>query len=177
MIVKAAYWISPKGEIIKVAGISGTTHIDTVINNPDEFGVTIDEIKDVYEKYGEPFRSEGKAREEIIKNVVKKGWIRVRKYKNSHWSFNVYRLSKKTKDYIFDWADKITSKGLFNQKENEIYLDVRILSVSDDSMETTTIKEILEGSLYESVEKMDSDNILVEKMIKHKNVISWTDLI
>jgi glutamyl-tRNA reductase len=177
MIVKAAYWISPKGEIIQVTGTSGTTHIDTVINNPDVFGVTIDEMKEVYEKYGEPFRTEGKAREEIIRNIVKKGWIRVRKYKNSHWSFNVHRLSKKVKDHIFDWADKITEKGLFNQNEDEIHLDVKILSVLDDSMETTTIKEILEGSLYESVEKMDSDNVLVEKMLKHKNMVSWTDLI
>lgn len=89
----AAYWISPKNEVINVP----TVHIDTVITNPETFGLTKEGIQKIYDSYGEPLGSEGKAREEIILDLVRKGWIRIRQYRNQGWSVNVGKLSKKLK--------------------------------------------------------------------------------
>jgi len=46
----SAYWISPKNEVINVP----TVHIDSVISNPETFDLTKEEIKNVYDSYGEP---------------------------------------------------------------------------------------------------------------------------
>jgi len=77
--------ISPNGEIVSV----GDTHIDAIIKNPSKFGLSASEIEKTYEKYNEPMGIEGKAREEIIINVVKRGWIRVRRYRNDGYSVNI----------------------------------------------------------------------------------------
>jgi len=89
-----AYWISPSGKVIDV----GTNHIDVVIKNPQVFGLTPEKIKDAYEKHGEAMGSEGQAREELIIWLVKKGWVRVRRYRNDGYSVNIGRMSKKIKD-------------------------------------------------------------------------------
>ena len=71
-----AFWISPDGEITPV----GRNHISEVIGNPIKFGMTREEIERAYERHGEPLGLEGMAREEIIKNLIGRGWIRIRDY-------------------------------------------------------------------------------------------------
>lgn len=172
----AAYWISPKGEIISVSGTAGSNHITVVTTKPELFGVTEEYLKGVYEKYDEPYRSEGRARGEIILDLVRKGWIRIRRYRKTHWSVNVHRETKKVKDYIFDWASKVTDpQGLFDQVEKDIYMDVKVFSVLDDRMETYTLKEILQGVMYESDESFNEDNILIEKDLNAKP--KWVNLV
>lgn len=172
----AAYWISPKGEIIPVSGTAGSNHITVVTTKPELFGVTEEYLKGVYEKYDEPYRSEGRARGEIILDLVRKGWIRIRRYRNQHWSVNVHRETKKVKDYIFDWANKMTDpQGLFDQVEKDIYMDVKVFSVLDDRMETYTLKEILQGVMYESDESFNEDNVLIEKDLNAKP--KWVNLV
>ena len=89
-----AYWVSPQGKIFDV----GTNHIDAVIKNPKAFGLTSEKIQAAYDKHGEELGREGKAREEIILDLVKKGWVRIRRYRNEGYSVNIGRLSKKMKD-------------------------------------------------------------------------------
>ena len=71
-----AYWISPEGEILPV----GTSHVREVIGNPGRFGITREQIEEAYKKYREPLGLEGRAREEIIRTIINKGWIRIRDY-------------------------------------------------------------------------------------------------
>lgn len=174
-MIDAAYWISPQNEIIPLNGQAGANHIAVVFNNPEMFGLTEDYLKEVYEKHGEPLRSEGKAREEIILDLVKKGWVRIRRYRNQHWSFTVARETKKIKDYIFDWAVKITDpSGLFGEREKDLYMPVKVYSALLNKINSYTVKEIMSGAMYESNEQFDEENLLVEKDLSKSR---WVQLL
>lgn len=169
----AAYWISPSNQIIDVP----TNHIDIVIKNPETFGLTLADIQSVYESHGEEIGTEGKAREEIILDLVKKGWIRIRQYRNQGWSVNVNRLTKKIKDNLFDWVTKVTGDGIFGYRERDLYAPVNILTVFDDVMKKYTTKDILSSALYESNQKFDSDNKLVHMVLRENKMKNWLDFI
>lgn len=97
----AAFWISPKGQVL---GFSAQKHIDSILKEPKKFGFTQKYIDNTYDKYNEPKGVEGKAREELIMTAIKKGFIRIRKYRNKYWSINVYDWNTKTKNTVISWA-------------------------------------------------------------------------
>ncbi|GHT63261.1 hypothetical protein FACS1894110_00650 [Spirochaetia bacterium] len=99
-----AWWISPQGKILTVE--QGSTHIQKVIDNPNAFGYTTEQIEDIYHSYGEAVGTEKKAREEIIRDILSKGWIRIRK-NGFCYSFQLNALSEIAKNYIFDWATRM----------------------------------------------------------------------
>lgn len=113
------YWI--KGGMI--LDVSNTTHIARVIATPEKFGLTTKEINVIYEKYGEDIRSEGNAREEIIKKVSEKGWVRVRYYltKGEYWSiqFDTYANAEFTSRNFVEWA--VLDSGVMNRSDT-LYL-------------------------------------------------------
>lgn len=76
-----AYFLSPIGKIVPV--LEGT-HIRQIIAEPMTFGLTLELIRAVYDRYGEELGSEKGAREKIIKGLLEKGWIRVRIEGNSY---------------------------------------------------------------------------------------------
>jgi hypothetical protein len=168
-----AYWISPKNEIIDVP----TNHIDVVIKNPETFGLTKEEIQKSYDAYGEQLGVEGKAREDIILDLIRKGWIRIRQYRNQGWSVNVAKMTKKVKDNLFDWVSNLTSNGIFGYKERDMYMPVNILITLDDVMKKVTIKDILSSVLYESLESFNVDNKLNFVVLKENKVKNWVDFI
>jgi len=142
--ITTAFFISPRGEILQASN-----HIQMIIRNPQKFGLTIEYIKSVYDKYNEKLGTEGRAREEIIKTLVNNGWIRVRRYPNRFWSINVGRWSKKVKDLLWDWANKIL-KGISGFKEADPYMPVKI-DVGDNYnfIKTKyTVKDIAQDILY-----------------------------
>ena len=122
----AAYWINPRGQIIEVE----LNHIDTVIKYPAKFGLTKKEIEKIHKKHKEKVGQEGNAREAIIVDLIKSGWIRIRKYKN-HWSITVFRLTSRV---IYSFANKILKKGLFGFKEKDKYASVKIVPVGGGKM-------------------------------------------
>jgi len=98
-----AYWISPEGMLIPVK----TTHISEIIDNPECYGLTKEYIENVYKKYGERLRIEAKAREEIMRELVNKGWIRIRYYpKHDSYNIELKQFSKTEKKYLFEWVVK-----------------------------------------------------------------------
>lgn len=116
-----AFFISPDGKVIE----AGENHIAFVINHLDLFGLTKQGIEAVYQRHGEQLYTEGKAREEILKDLVNHGWIRLRRYPNKFWSINVDRLTGKKKDFLYDWAKQmLTGEGGF--KEPDPYMLVKI---------------------------------------------------
>lgn len=100
-----AYWITPYGKIMEV----DARHINAIIRNPELFGLTREEIVEIYKRHKEPMGWEGKAREEIILELVKRGWIRIRHYRtrNDHWSIHINKLSNKIKDYLQQFASSL----------------------------------------------------------------------
>ena len=98
-----AYWITRLGKVRPVIN----THIDDVIDSPVSFELTNAEIQEVYTKYNEALRVEGRARDDIIKNLCLKGWIRIRYYQTgNYYAIDVGNLNSKTREYLFEWAFK-----------------------------------------------------------------------
>ena len=100
MLNSTAYWIMPDGEI---QDIGFNTHISYIINHPDKFNITIDQITILYEKYNEQIPVEGQARKEIILDLLEQGFIRIRQYK-THWSISL-KLWKQSQFLLSKWAD------------------------------------------------------------------------
>jgi hypothetical protein len=96
-----AWWISPEGKILAVK--KGECHIKKVIENPKAFGYTLEQIEKIYADYGEPLGSEKEARGQIIKDILSKGWIRIRDHK-TYYTIQLAALSTSAKDFIIDWA-------------------------------------------------------------------------
>ncbi len=108
-----AFWIIPKRYLNKsqtpVPAVE-ITHIDFVIEHPEMFGLTFDSIQKTYDKYGEKLRFEGKARDEIIYDLLQYGFVRVRKdVRSDTWTFNVGDFSlRDIKEYVE--SERITGK-------------------------------------------------------------------
>ena len=77
-----AFFVSPRGRILFVK----TNHIGTVIDDPIQFGLTMDEIRARYAEYGEQLGIEGTARRKFLLQLVKNGWIRLRRYPNRYFA-------------------------------------------------------------------------------------------
>ena len=96
-----AYFIHPyKGQVIYVPH----SHISLVISNPEKFHLNFDHVKAIYDKYEEKIGLEGRARREILLDLIDQGFIRIRKYKN-HWKVNVKDLYADTAAvFLHRWA-------------------------------------------------------------------------
>lgn len=151
----AAYFISPEGQAISTKGGS---HIATIINDPETFGVTKEYIKGQYAKYNEKLGVEDNAREAVIKNLIDRGWIRLRRYPNKFWSVQVSTLSKKAKDYLQQFASKILH-GVYDFKETDKYMAMRI--TADGNTCNHEIWKIASDVLY-TVEELNLDEARFE---------------
>ncbi len=114
-------------------------HITEVIKSPGAFELTEEEIRSVYEKYNEPFGIEGKAREEIILELIRKGWIRARRYtRPDRWTVNLSCMNDYNKYLLKQWAGTMLQAG-YGEHE-EISLD------QPGGRETVTLKELTAGN-------------------------------
>ncbi len=113
-----AYWISPEGEILQVH----TSHIDMAFDQPELFGLSLQLIQSVYDIYNEQYRSEGKARDEMLVMIFKQGWIRARRYLRPYrWSINAYSIDEKTSLNLKHFALSMMDKGHF--RHDEVMID------------------------------------------------------
>lgn len=137
------YWVSPRGEAIR----SGLNHIKSVINDPDLYGYTKADIQKIYKKYGEKLGTEGKAREEIIVDLVRRNWIRMRHYlgKGEFISLNVKQLNSRTADRITDFFSGW--KGSKSAKFTPVRIGTTI-----GPMHELTVNGILNFKLYRLLE-------------------------
>lgn len=126
-----AYWIDPLGRILPI--FNDAKHIDQIMLKPKAFGLDIDEIKTIYDAEGESLGSEGKAREKIIKELIQQGWIRIRHYdRQDIFTVNVFRLNKKNKDYLYQWAKAMENNGMkYSQVKLDLPNQVLNYSISD----------------------------------------------
>lgn len=152
---RKAYFISPTGKVIDCE----ISHINKVIADPKMFGYTKEKIEKIYDKHNEPIGHEGKAREEIILDLIKKGWIRLRKYKN-FWAVNINKMTKKVKDHLQDWAEKIQT-NLLGYKERDKFIPVKIQGSNyRDEFELNKIANDILYSANES--KEERERLIIE---------------
>jgi len=139
-----AYWITPKSELVPVL----LNHIQSVISCPSKFGYTKQKIVRTYKKYNEKIGTEGRAREEIIRDLVCKGWIRLRRYTNSYWSVTASKLTQNNKKALTNWASKMLKSGIHGIKEIDKYMPVKIVLVKDGrEFSNLTILDVARGKL------------------------------
>lgn len=133
---KEAYWITPDGEVIKVK----TTHIDEVIRNPELFGLNIEDIKALYKKYDEPLGLEGKAREEIMLNLILVGWIRIR-WKPKEYSYTVQmKQSPETETNLKNWFEILAPHQKTLLRVVKISLKANMLMLTNQITLLLTVK-------------------------------------
>ena len=146
-----AFWISPKGEITG----SMKSHISQVIQAPEKFGLTREYIKDKYDRYGEKLGLEGKAREEIMKEIFDAGFTRIRKYGNSGWTVDTGKADKRFKQRITKWAEKITEKGIDGIQETNMKTMVNISDMRGYNKQMPIDRLATGALLFESENNID----------------------
>lgn len=118
-----AYWISPRGVKIEVS----TKHINSILKNPKLYGLKKSDILKTYAKHGERIGTEGEARGEIMIDLMKRGWLRIRYIpRNDMWTIQTYYFGKREKNNIWDWVADAYNKGIANA-----HADVRILIIKN----------------------------------------------
>ncbi|HPC71448.1 MAG TPA: hypothetical protein PLB48_06565 [Treponema sp.] len=102
----AGYWYRN----CKLFNIGVKKHINYIIEYPEYFGLTREYIEQVYASFNEKIGFEGKAREALIKQVSKDGWIRLRHYvrPKDYWSiqYDNYSLRKSDLKGLVDFLIK-----------------------------------------------------------------------
>lgn len=145
-----AYWISPKNKTYNVP----TKHIVFVVQNFELFGLTRETYNEYYDKYGERYGFEGKAREELFIDLFKKGWIRIREWADRGWSVELWEFDKWEKDCIFDWAAKFgMNEAKFSTKKVNIHI-IKLQQAKKPQHQwliETTINDILTGKILEKI--------------------------
>jgi hypothetical protein len=165
-----AFWISPQGRVQYIT--NGETHIGQVIAHPTYFGFTKEEIENIFKKHNEDLKTEGKAREEIILDLIKKGWVRIRKYNRPDiWSVNVPNLNNRIKDAIQGWASYMIKHGAGK------YADVKI--DTPQNMSTYALSDLASDVLYarENIKVPKKRfKLLFEERYKKLNFLKWESI-
>ena len=140
-----AYWLSPYGDIIP---LTADRHINEIWDNPDKFGVTEKELQAVYKKHKEKRGSEGNAREEIMSNLIKQGWTRIRYIStNDSFTVQVFDLDNRTKENVYDWA-KVAAK------DGSKYTGVTIMEIKPGGdTKRGNLDDIVKFKLFEEMKR------------------------
>lgn len=136
-----AFFLSPEGNLIPVP----LNHISTVISEPERFGLTPAEIETTYRKYSERVGVEGEARKELLFEIISRGWIRLRRYPNKHWSVTAGNLTPPIQKILRGWAEKMLS-GTDGFREQDRYMPVKVSTPEGET--TCTIGELADGSCH-----------------------------
>ncbi|HEY9162853.1 MAG TPA: hypothetical protein VIS94_17385 [Desulfomonilia bacterium] len=130
-----AYWIDPEGAILPV----GRTHIQEIIDMPERFELTTDEVKLEFLKESEPVGHEGKARNRIMLALIKKGWIRIRHGKKPDgWKIQCWQLDENTRARIEAWISGMQD-GTCDRTSGQSEVFINQLSISDVKCDRVTL--------------------------------------
>lgn len=175
------FWLDPKnGDVILV-----DKHINAILDHPEVFGFTREELQSIYDKYGERYRREGNAREEILKMLIDKGWIRVRKYygRMHRITINVPELSRDIKDTLVVFAMRLLngveiSGNGWKEKIKEYPDTVVIIADGEGNiLLKTTLGELAEGKFegtYSALSSRVYSRLGLEKKLRfiHQYLLS-----
>lgn len=154
------YWVSPKGEVLKAGRTK--THIQLVIKNPKKFGETKERIEKDYEKHNEKMNWEGKAREEIMTRIMKRGWARIRE-RSSSWTIQVWKLTNKMNDILWMWAKTI---------EKDVYDKYAPVNIYELSKKATKVSKSIDFNVLSSGKGVSEE---VEENVKDFKIIEDVD--
>lgn len=145
-----AYWISCDKEEPWLIGVDNR-HINKICEHPEWFGLTDDYVKEVFKKYNEPLGHEGKARDEIMADLISKGWIRIRyNPKQYSWTFQVKDVEEPIKNNIlqFLWLLKRKTNQFINCGVRVINLKQEVILFNDQD----TLNEIVQRTIHLNID-------------------------
>lgn len=137
----AAFWITPDHLVMPVP----TSHVEMVIDHPQIFGVSPEYVRRVYARHQEPLRCEGGARGEIIRElIIKKGFIRLRRYRKTaeYWSVNARQAELTTLDTLREFFRALI-QGQFGYLEKNQFIEIRLDTVN--GRKDIVLKDLIEG--------------------------------
>jgi hypothetical protein len=125
------YWVYGT----KVWNVTGSHHVEFMINHPDYFNMTIQEILNMFTANRETIEHDATTRDQLIRIACKQGWIRIRHYvsKLDFWNISCDRIKlreKNIREFIEDFAlknklmqynTKLMIIGLDSEDEMDIY--------------------------------------------------------
>jgi hypothetical protein len=155
-----AFWISPSGAVTPA---EGGHHIFSVVASPEKFGYTKEELLSRYEKHGEPFGKEGKAREEIMVELMKRNWIRLRYIPRADvWTAQLSRYTDRQKGFLFDWTQNMM-EGKYGDKVG-MHTELKVISDRGDILFHGTFYTA--GKMfYESVSRHKTELMNIREVI------------
>lgn len=147
-ISSGGFWTTPTGVVQTT--MNGLYHISDVIHSPEAFGFTREEIDSEYDKYGETIGQEGKARDNIMTAVLKRGWIRIRARQN-FFSVQVWDFNPMTYNNLETFVTIAIEDGIKGEYGHP-YDEMKVNSLKTGKMKSLTFDEIQRGYLYEAEE-------------------------
>lgn len=115
-----AYWISPTGRIIPVPN----RHIEVICQKPYLFELPFAYVQKMFDQNSEPLGYEGRARQIIMGQLIRLGWIRLRFLRRPFlWRAQAECFSKKTMEHIILWDKSNKISELDPHMEIDILLN------------------------------------------------------
>ena len=140
-----AYFIHPSGKIMPV---EYGKHINEILRKPEQFGYTREQVFDIHKKHNERPGIEGKAREEILNNLINNGWGHARVYRN-FVAVNIKDASPKSINSVTDLAKELEKNPNIGK-----YTPARIYSLKQNKIiANTEVGKIANNELYRSIEE------------------------
>lgn len=160
-----AYWLHTSGKLIEVP----RTHIVTIREKPNLFKLKLKDIDAVFDKYGEKYNVEGKARKEIMVDLIKKGWIRLRKHiRSGTWYANVNKLDNKNMKAIQKWMGEMIAAG-YEYKSTPIIISDVLDSVGN--MKKITMENVMERkTTFGEILNENYDDISLRSILKESGL-------
>jgi len=142
-----AFWISPVGKILPVRN----KHITDILRDPEKFGVENNYVRHKYREHGERTGWEGKARREIMRTVINRGWTRARyfhsKSTGEYWSVETKSDKRRFMGNIWHWSVNLY-QGKYGRNREHERMKIRFLNGSE--LVETTIAAMMEDSFLET---------------------------
>ena len=137
-----AFFISPESEIIPVPD----RHIVTIVYEPELFSLTTKEIESRFAKHNEPVGMEGYARNEIILDLLKQNWIRLRFFlRNGSWRIQIFEeLNDTLKKNILHFCNEV--------EKGKVRSSIPRTAPPNIEIHNTVEETIFSGSLKEAVQ-------------------------
>lgn len=161
MKTNQAYWISPKNEILVVDDI----HINSIVEHPEWFGLTAEELN----KRGIQRGKEDETRNQLMMELIKKGFIRVRYYpKYDYFNFQLHaphgELSETQKQQIESFVDIILNDELIGDDNAGKYSPATEI----------TIMDLNQNLLVSGLDHLSLEGVLNFKLYDEQKIIELT---
>ena len=141
VMVFDAFFISPESEIIPVPD----RHIVAIVNEPDLFGLTMEEISKRFAKHKETIGWEGYARNEIILELLETNWTRLRVFmRNGTWRLQVFtELNDTIKENILHFCKELKKGKVKSTMPRSAPPNIEIHNTKKETIFTGSLKEAI----------------------------------